>query len=502
MTSLSEAPEEEPIAKLQAAESSVFASRWEQFTPYIAEFWGTLVITATFLCNVDGAGTDPAFKSISQAFMVIGIVSATKHITGASLNPSVSLALALAGRQKLRTAGLLCVAQIAGGLTAATLCFEAGVAKELVLGPLKFHNWVQVGLLESLYACMLCLVYLNCAASTKNNPKGDQNGFIGIAVGCCYLASHNAAEGICSTVSNSAVAIGLLVYGAGGIHLSHGVGYFLYDLLGAFLAAGIYRVLRPKEFVSLSRLNEDNTQESAVLGSEFIGTFYIVLTEVSSRLSGEQDLGPQAWGTAAAVIAMVCALRDVSGAHFNPAVTLAVRCSGRSPAEDMASDPKEVRYGIFYAIAQVLAGVAASLIAGIVHASQPRTSTVEAATASQICIAEGFGVFFLCYVVLASSVTFPVDGSRSKQNNLAGVAYGSVILAVTLTVGNISGAMLNPVSVVSAIMVGAVSGRNSLLVDVTYHVVAAVAAAASFLVTHAQLYAKDALDADERLTGL
>lgn len=315
MTSLSEAPEEEPIAKLQAAESSVFASRWEQFTPYIAEFWGTLVITATFLCNVDGAGTDPAFKSISQAFMVIGIVSATKHITGASLNPSVSLALALAGRQKLRTAGLLCVAQIAGGLTAATQCFEAGVAKELVLGPLKFHNWVQVGLLESLYACMLCLVYLNCAASTKNNPKGDQNGFIGIAVGCCYLASHNAAEGICSTVSNSAVAIGLLVYGAGGIHLSHGVGYFLYDLLGAFLAAGIYRVLRPKEFVSLSRLNEDNTQESAVLGSEFIGTFYIVLTQVSSRLSGEQDLGPQAWGTAAAVIAMVCALRDVSGAQ-------------------------------------------------------------------------------------------------------------------------------------------------------------------------------------------
>ena len=28
---------QEPIAKLQAAESSVFASRWEQFTPYIAE---------------------------------------------------------------------------------------------------------------------------------------------------------------------------------------------------------------------------------------------------------------------------------------------------------------------------------------------------------------------------------------------------------------------------------------------------------------------------------
>jgi len=502
MTSTPDA-QEEPIAKLQAAESSVFASRWEQFTPYIGEFWGTLAITATFLCNVDGAGTDPAFKSLSQAFMVIGIVSATKHITGASLNPSVSLALALAGRQKLRTAGLLCIAQIAGGLTAASLCFKAGVAKELVLGPEKYHNWFQVGLLETLYACMLCLVYLNCAASTKNNPKGDQNGFIGMAVGCCYIASHNAAEKVCSTVSNSAIAIGLLVYGAGGIHISHGVGYFLYDLLGAFLAAGIYRVLRPKEFVSLSRLHEENIQESAVLGSEFIGTFYIVLTQVSCKLSAGPDLGPQAWGTAAAVIAMVSALRDVSGAHFNPAVTLAVRCSGRLPAEDITTaDPTEVRYGVFYALAQVLAGVVAAMVAGIVHASQPRSSTMEAATAGQICVAEIFGAFFLCYVVLASSVSFPVDGSRSKQNNLAGIAYGSVILAVKLTVGNISGGMMNPASVVASIMVGAVSGRQSLLVDVTYHVVAAVAAASSFLVTHAQLYAKDALDADERLTAL
>lgn len=62
----------------------------EEQPPQSEEFWGTLaeisafrsshhccvffpiffctkVITATFLCNVDGAGTDPAFKSISQA---------------------------------------------------------------------------------------------------------------------------------------------------------------------------------------------------------------------------------------------------------------------------------------------------------------------------------------------------------------------------------------------------------------------------------------------------
>ncbi|CAJ1420121.1 unnamed protein product [Effrenium voratum] len=239
------------------------------------------------------------------------VVSATKHMTGASLNPSVSLALALAGRQRLSTAGLLCVAQVLGAITAAALCIQAGVAKELTLGPQGHHNWFQVGLLETIYACMMCLVYLNCAASKKNNPKEDQNGFVGIAVGFCYLASQNATQGICSTVSNSAIAIGLIAYGkGGGTHISHGVGYFLYDLLGAFLAAGAYRVVRPQEFRSLimSSAIQENIQESALLGAEYIGTFYIVLTQVLTMLSSTGgDIGPQAWGTAAVVVAMVYA---------------------------------------------------------------------------------------------------------------------------------------------------------------------------------------------------
>ena len=37
-------------------------------------------------------------------------------------------------------------AQMAGGLTGAVLCFQAGVAHELVLGPMKGHNWFQVGM--------------------------------------------------------------------------------------------------------------------------------------------------------------------------------------------------------------------------------------------------------------------------------------------------------------------------------------------------------------------
>ena len=51
-------------------------------------------------------------------------------------------------------------------------------------------------------------------------------GFIGLSVGCCYLASHNAARLVCNTVSNSAVAMGLIFYGmvhgSPGVRCSHG----------------------------------------------------------------------------------------------------------------------------------------------------------------------------------------------------------------------------------------------------------------------------------------
>ncbi|CAE7358871.1 NIP1-1 [Symbiodinium natans] len=233
----SEDETQEPIGKLQAADNSVFASRWELFTPYIAEYWGTLVVTATFLCNVDvDQRIDPSFKSICQAFMVVGMVSATKHITGSSLNPSVSLALALAGRQRIRTAGFLCIAQILGAITAVALCCKAGIGKDFQLGPILGHNWFQVALLETTFAAMMCIVYLNCAASTKNNPKGDQNGFVGLSYGFCYLASHNAASGVCRTVSNSAISIGLIVWAkSDSVSLGQGLGYFFYDLPDAGL---------------------------------------------------------------------------------------------------------------------------------------------------------------------------------------------------------------------------------------------------------------------------
>src|SRR6478609_5710198 len=82
---------------------------------------------------------------------------------------------------------------------------------------------------------------------------------------------------------------------------------------------------------------------------EFIGTFFLVFTVGMSVRSGAA-LAPIAIG--ASLMVMIFAGGHVSGAHFNPAVTLAVFIRGKLEAKDF----------IPYWVAQFLAGVVAALI--------------------------------------------------------------------------------------------------------------------------------------------
>lgn len=510
---LSECDEDNDMGKLEPASRSIFASSWEILTPYCAEFVGTLVITLAFLCNSDEKG-NPWFAHVSTGFTVMAMVTATKHISGGNLNPSISVALCLAGRQRPRVACGLVFAQVLGASVAAFLLYKTGKYEHLQIGPQNGHSWVQVGTVEALYATMLCFAYLNCAASKENNPKNDQNGFLGLVCGLCYIASSSGAKSLALSVSNSAIAIGIAISSSSsGGHISTGLGYLMYDLLGAFFAVGAYRVVRVKEYKSAMNIvstrdvrQDDGTQMVA----EFIGTFFIILTQVLARFSANQDveLGGQAWGVAAAQAAMVYSLRNVSGAHFNPAVTLAVRASGRGGLEDFSSkytnigdSSSEFRTAIFFVLSQTLAGIVAALVGGIVNAGgvgATVASPLKNATAGQIMLGEGMFTFITCFVVLATSMTMPVDSARSKQNNVSGLAYAACTLAGTFAIGNISGGLLNPASVVTFIFLGILQTNSSLLPYLFYQMFGAVLAASCYLVTHSELYAKELNEADEK----
>src|SRR5664279_1570037 len=66
--------------------------------------------------------------------------------------------------------------------------------------------------------------------------------------------------------------------------------------------------------------------------TEFIGTFFLTLTVGMVVLGGKGDFAPLAIGSV--LMVMIFAGAHVSGAHYNPAVTLAVLLRGKITLSD------------------------------------------------------------------------------------------------------------------------------------------------------------------------
>merc|ERR1719217_1740725 len=191
---------------------------------------------------------------------------------------------------------------------------------------------------------MLCFVVLNCAASKKNGcDTGNQ--FYGLAIGFVIIAGGYGAGHISGGAFNPAVAIGVDVASAIPFGVFWGPIYVIYELVGAGIAAGLFRVLRPEDFdSSVTAYSLTNK-----LVAEFLGTFYLVLT-VGLNVLGKSPA--PVFSIAAALMCMIFSLGNVSGGHFNPAVTFAILISGRQiiSATEAAA----------YMGSQVLGGVAAA----------------------------------------------------------------------------------------------------------------------------------------------
>lgn len=159
--------------------------------------------------------------------------------------------------------------------------------------------------------------------------------------------------------------------------------------------------------------------------TEFIGTFFLVLTVGCTVIPGAPGvIAPLAIG--ASLMVMIFAGGHVSGAHYNPAVTLAVWIRGRCDTKDVLP----------YMISQIAAGVVAALTAGfLVGQGKPMTiSNVPGAF-----LAEFLFTFALAYVVLNTATAKGTSG-----NSFYGLAIGMTVMTGAFAVGGISGGAFNP----------------------------------------------------------
>merc|ERR1719409_507898 len=435
---------------------------------YISEFVGTYLLVFTVGCNVLGGSAVWAATSIACVLMVS--IYALGAVSGANFNPAVSLALALSDKLSWKDFGVYTAVQLLGGILAGFSYF-ALFGKVFNLAPGAGFGWWEAMLVEILYTFMLCFVVLNVAATKAT----EGNQYYGLAIGFVIIAGGYAGGGVSGGAFNPAVAFGIDVPSAG-LGFGWSFAYLAYELIGAALAAGLYRVVHPEEY---------SPGATATLGvkccSEFIGTFFLVLT-VGLNVLGKSPAG--AWSIAASLMCMIYALGCVSGAHFNPAVTLAIFMSGRNK---MAGAGEMAAYmGI-----QIVAGIMAAftyvaIYKGATFPLQPGAGYGHGHAA----MAEIVFTFVLCFVVLNVATT------KDASKDMFGLAIGSCVTVGGYAIGGISGGSLNPAVSFGIDMASAwINGAWNCLLYTAYEFLGAALAAGIFHAVRPGEFAKGAFEA-------
>lgn len=176
--------------------------------------------------------------------------------------------------------------------------------------------------------------------------------------------------------------------------------------------------------------------------AEFIGTFFLVLTVGCTVMAGSPGvIPPLAIGSA--LMVMVYAAGHVSGAHFNPAVTVALFVRGRCPAADVAP----------YIGAQIAGAAAGAVIACYLRPDADVTALIP--DLPRALAAEALFTFALAYVVLNVATAKGTVG-----NSFYGLAIGFTVLAGAFAVGDISGGAFNPAVGIGITAMGLGSWNN------------------------------------------
>ena len=199
-------------------------------------------------------------------------------------------------------------------------------------------------------------------------------------------------------------------------------------------------------------------------GVELIGTFFLMFAVSTSVLSGG-TFTPLAAG--ATLMVMVYAGGHISGAHYNPAVTMAVLVRGRISGRDA------VGYWIVQIVGAVIAG---ALARAIVNPARVTTLTLAGHHMTAAALVELFITFALAYVVLN------VATSKDHPNNgFYGLAIGFTVAAGAFAVGGISGGVFNPAVALGGATAG-IFGGSTIWVYLLAELVAGALAGVAFRV--------------------
>jgi len=204
---------------------------------YVTEFIGTFGLVFTVGTAVL---TDPQLAPLAIGAVLMVLVYAGGHISGAHYNPAVSFGVFLRGRLPVNEMGMYWIAQFVAAFLAAWLArFTANPATVHTLSISGAHAALAALLAEFVFTFALVYVVLNVATS-KDQPN---NQFFGLAIGFTVGAGAFAVGAVSNAAFNPAVTFGAMLMGL--INWSDLWIYLIAQALGAAVAAVVFRYLNP-----------------------------------------------------------------------------------------------------------------------------------------------------------------------------------------------------------------------------------------------------------------
>jgi arsenate reductase len=217
--------------------------------------------------------------------------------------------------------------------------------------------------------------------------------------------------------------------------------------------------------------------------AELLGTGLLVAVVVGSGIAAQRlspgDIGLQllenSTATGAGLVALILAFGSVSGAHFNPVVTLADLLLGGMSSRD----------GIWYVAVQMIGACAGAMVANLMFDLPAVTVSTHLRSSSGLWLGEVVATFGLLTVILGLT--------RSGRNSAAPYAVGAYIAAAYWFTSSTSFA--NPAVTVGRTLTNTFAGiaPSSVPAFVTAQIVGAVLGIGVARLLHPKLDAADIL---------
>ncbi|MGC9354759.1 MAG: aquaporin Z [Mariniphaga sp.] len=219
----------------------------------VAEFIGTfwLVLggcgSAVLAANFPNIGIGLVGVALAFGLTVLTIVYSLGHISGAHLNPAVTIGLWAGGRVGGKTILPYVIAQILGGIAAAAVLYILATGNGSDIGNFAANGYGEhspggynmLAAIVSEFVMTFMFLIIILGATDDNAPKG----FAGIAIGLALTLIHLISIPVTNTSVNPARSISQAVF-VGDWALSQLWLFILIPILGAIAAGLVYKFLK------------------------------------------------------------------------------------------------------------------------------------------------------------------------------------------------------------------------------------------------------------------